>query len=53
MAEPEHPRDLHDELQRGYSDRTPALALTGVTIAVTAVVSLILLAALLVYFLTR
>jgi hypothetical protein len=48
---PESPRDLLDETQRGRSERTPALALTGVTIAVALLVCVILVAALLVYFL--
>ncbi len=34
----ESPKDLAREAERGASDRTPALALTGVTLAVAAVV---------------
>jgi len=49
----ENPRDLLDEAQRGRSERTPALALTGVTIVVTGVVVAILLAALLVFYLLQ
>jgi hypothetical protein len=47
----ETPRDLVEETQRGRSERTPWLALTGVTIAVGAIVVVILVAALLVYYL--
>jgi hypothetical protein len=47
----ETPRDLIDEAQRGRSERTPWLALTGVTIVVGALVVAILAVALIVYFL--
>jgi len=47
----ETPRDLLDEAQRGRSERTPWLALTGVTIVVGALVVAILAVALIVYFL--
>ncbi|HEY1513128.1 MAG TPA: hypothetical protein VGF66_05185 [Gaiellaceae bacterium] len=47
----ETPRDLLDEAQRGRSERTPWLALTGVTIVVGALVVAILTVALIVYFL--
>lgn len=47
----ETPKDLAEEAHRGRSDRTPWLALTGVTIAVGAIVLAILVAALLVYYL--
>jgi hypothetical protein len=47
----ESPRDLVDEAQRGRSERTPLLALTGVTLVVGAVVVVIMAVALLVYFL--
>jgi hypothetical protein len=46
----ESPKDLVDEAQRGRSERTPWLALTGVTIAVAALVCVILAVALIVYF---
>lgn len=46
----ETPRDLVDEAQRGQSDRTPAIALTGVTLVVAALVGVIVAAALIVYF---
>jgi hypothetical protein len=49
----ENPKELADEAQRGRSERTPALALTGVTVAVSAVVIVIMLAALLVYYLVQ
>jgi hypothetical protein len=47
----ETPKDLAEEAQRGRSERTPWLALTGVTMAVGAIVLTILVAALLVYYL--
>lgn len=47
----ETPKDLAEETHRGRSERTPWLALTGVTIAVAAIVLAILVAALLVYYL--
>ena len=46
-------KDLAQEADRGRSPRTPALALTGVTLAVTAIVVVVLVAALLAYYLTR
>jgi hypothetical protein len=49
----EHPKDLLDEAQGGRSERTPFLALTGVTIVVAAVVIVILVAAFVVYYLTK
>jgi len=49
MTEP--PRDLVEEAERGRSERTPWLALTGVTIVVAALVGVILVVALIVYFL--
>jgi hypothetical protein len=49
----ENPKDLVDEAQRGRSERTPALALTGVAMAVSAVVIVIMLAALFVYYLVQ
>jgi hypothetical protein len=47
----ETPKDLADEAQRGRSERTPWIALTGVTIAVGALVAVVLVAAFLVYYL--
>jgi hypothetical protein len=46
----ESPRDLLDEAERGRSERTPWLALTGVTLAVAVLVAVILAVALIVYF---
>jgi hypothetical protein len=46
----ETPKDLAKEAQRGRSERTPRIALTGVTIVVAAVVVAILAVALIVYF---
>ncbi|HWJ31326.1 MAG TPA: hypothetical protein VNR59_03210 [Gaiellaceae bacterium] len=46
----ETPRDLVRETERGRSERTPWLALTGVTIVVAALVCVILAVALIVYF---
>jgi hypothetical protein len=47
----ESPRELVEEAERGRSERTPWLALTGVTLVVGALVVAILAAALIVYFL--
>jgi hypothetical protein len=47
----ETPKELAEEARRGRSARTPVLALTGVTMAVAAIVLAILVAALLVYYL--
>ncbi|HET7137268.1 MAG TPA: hypothetical protein VFI04_02845 [Gaiellaceae bacterium] len=47
----ETPKDLAEEAQRGRSERTPWLALTGVTMAVAAIVLAILVVALLVFYL--
>ena len=46
----ETPKDLVEEAERGRSERTPWLALTGVTIVVGALVGVILAVALVVYF---
>jgi hypothetical protein len=46
----ETPRDLVEEAQRGRSERTPWLALTGVTLVVGALVVVIAAVALIVYF---
>jgi hypothetical protein len=47
----ETPKDLVQEAERGRSERTPWLALTGVTMIVAAVVGVIVVIALAVYFL--
>ena len=44
-------RDLAAEAHRGQSERTPVLALTGVTVVVGSVVAVLVAAALLVYYL--
>ncbi len=46
----ETPKDLYEETQRGRSERTPWLALTGVTLAVAVLAGLIIVVALIVYF---
>jgi hypothetical protein len=46
----ESPKDLVREAERGRSERTPWLALTGVTLAVGAFVAVVIAAALIVYF---
>jgi hypothetical protein len=46
----ETPKQLAKEAGRGRSERTPWIALTGVTIAVAVLVAVILAAALIVYF---
>ena len=48
MTEPV--KDLAEETQRGTSERTPWLALTGVTIAVGAFVAVIVAVALILYY---
>jgi hypothetical protein len=47
----ETPKDLVKEAERGRSERTPWIALTGVTIVVGVVVAVIVAVALIVYFL--
>jgi hypothetical protein len=47
----ESPKGLVDEAQRGRSERTPWIALSGVTLVVAVVVAVILVAAFLVYYL--
>jgi hypothetical protein len=44
------PKDLAQEAERGESERTPVIALTGVTLTVGAVVVVIAAIALVVYF---
>jgi hypothetical protein len=46
----ESPQDLVEEAQRGRSERTPWIALTGVTLVVAVLVAVIVAAALIVYF---
>jgi hypothetical protein len=46
----ETPRDLVKEAERGRSERTPWLALTGVTLVVGALVIAIVVVALIAYF---
>lgn len=46
----ETPKDLVKEAERGRSERTPWIALTGVTLVVGALVAAILAIALVVYF---
>ena len=46
----ETPKDLVKEAERGRSERTPWIALTGVTIAVAVLVGVILAVALILYF---
>lgn len=45
-------KDLAEEADRGRSERTPLLALSGVTIAVTALVAVILAIVVLAFVLT-
>jgi hypothetical protein len=49
----ESPKDLAREADRGFSERTPVIALTGVTLAVAAVVIVIAAIALVVYFVAK
>ena len=46
----ETPKELVEEAHRGRSERTPWLALTGVTLVLTVVVGVLIAAALIVYF---
>lgn len=46
----ETPKDLAKEADRGRSERTPWIALTGVTLVITVVVAVIAVAALIVYW---
>lgn len=48
----ESPKDLVKEAERGRSERTPWLALTGVTLVVGVVVVAILVVALIAYFMS-
>jgi hypothetical protein len=47
----EKPADLVREADRGQSERTPVLALTGVTLAVAALVGVVLVIVVAVYLL--
>jgi hypothetical protein len=49
----ESPKDLAREAQRGASDRTPALALTGVTLVVGVVAAAIIVLALVLYLIFK
>ena len=51
MTEPV--KDLAHEAERGRSSRTPWLALSGVTVIVTAIVTVVLVLAFLAYYLAR
>jgi hypothetical protein len=48
----ETPKELAKEAERGRSERTPWIALSGVTLAIGALVAVILLVAFLAYYLT-
>ena len=47
----EKPKELAAEAAEGRSERTPFIALTGVTLAIAVIVGVVLTAAFLVYFL--
>ena len=47
----EKPKELVQEASEGRSERTPLIALTGVTIAVGILVAIVLALAFLIYFL--
>jgi hypothetical protein len=49
--ESERPEDLLREAEHGHSERTPVLALTGVTLAVGALVGVVLVIVVAVYLL--
>jgi hypothetical protein len=49
VADAERPRDLVQEVERGRSERTPFLALTGVTLVVAALVCVVLVIVVAVY----
>ena len=51
QPETEKPADLVREAEQGTSERTPALALTGVTLAVAALVGVVLVIVVAVYLL--
>jgi hypothetical protein len=46
----ETPKNLVEEAQRGRSERTPWIALSGVTLVVGAFVGLVIAVALILYF---
>ncbi|MBV8080717.1 MAG: hypothetical protein JO186_10140 [Actinobacteria bacterium] len=50
MAETTTPGELIEEAHHGHSERTPAIALTGVFVAVSIVVAVVAGVALLVYY---
>ena len=47
----ESPKKLAREAERGSSERTPLIALTGVTMVIAAVVAVLVVVLLLIYFL--
>ena len=50
-SDTEQPEDLVREVEQGQSERTPVLALTGVTLAVAALVGVVLVIVISVYLL--
>ena len=46
----ETPKELVEEAERGRSERTPVIALTGVTLVVAVIVAVIAAVALIAYF---
>jgi hypothetical protein len=50
MSESPSPADLVHEVGLGQSDRTPAIALTGVFIVISSIVALVAGVALIVYY---
>ena len=48
----ETPKDLAKEAERGRSERTPWIALSGVTLVIGALVAVILVVAFLAYYLS-
>ena len=51
MPDKETPGRLVEEVDRGRSERTPLLALSGVTLAVGAAVAILLVVLFLIYYL--
>lgn len=51
MPEIENPADLAREVERGQSERTPVIALTGITLSVAGLVGVVLVIVLAVYLL--
>jgi hypothetical protein len=50
MSESPTPVDLVHEAEHGHSERTPAIALTGVFIVISAIVALVAGVALILYY---